>query len=405
MEFESERKGYNVGDVRAFLAQLAKQFEELEAQKNESEKNMLVLADKIEEYRSKDDRISAAMISTQKVCDGLIRDAKEEAEKIIRTATAEAKRMRAEAVNESNQMLADASMNAEGIRALLESKRQEYALLQEKTRQFKSDILDIYNTHLDLLSLLDTDDPDPGLGEDFDISYPVYGEPEDAAPAAPAEAPAPEAPAAEIAAPTAAEAPAEPAYTGEYNDITSDGFKTVEIPAYSNTSEFDFTDSFTIPEVDNTEPEEEKHSELDDIFASMGAGLADGFTLPQDDPNIDYSNFERLDEVMAQDDFAKFDLDEPVSPAPAEPAPQPVQPAAPAAPVTPEPAPVQEADPGATGEVEWTSEIPAANDQPKKKTRRRKFPSVNEINAQNEQNGKTSRFGKLDFGSDFSFDL
>ena len=106
-QFELNRKGYNVEDVRAFLNQVAYQFEKLEKEKAELEQNMLVLADKLDEYRREEEKLSAALFNAQKISENIVDEATQKATIIVGDAQIVAENI----VNDANAT-AEAAVSA-----------------------------------------------------------------------------------------------------------------------------------------------------------------------------------------------------------------------------------------------------------------------------------------------------
>ena len=107
IEFETQRKGYNVEDVRAFLTQIAAQIDQLNSEKSEYEQNLLVLADKIEEYRKDEDSLRLALLNAQKLSESIQQEARQKAEVILRDATIKSEDMVSEATEKSETMVSE----------------------------------------------------------------------------------------------------------------------------------------------------------------------------------------------------------------------------------------------------------------------------------------------------------
>ena len=140
-EFERVSKGYKVEDVDGFLARLADQIEHLMIDKNESDQKLMMLAEKVEQYRRDEDALRSALISAERMKESIL----------------------AEATQQKDIMLRDAQQKAEKIVYEAESKidREEVTLnaLKQQVAAFKSEVLSIYKSHLEILSDL-PDNPD-----------------------------------------------------------------------------------------------------------------------------------------------------------------------------------------------------------------------------------------------------
>ena len=182
IEFETQKRGYNIDDVRAFLGQIAQQIDQLNAEKTENEQNLLVLADKIEEYRKDEDSLRLALLNAQKLSASIQQEAKQKAEVMVRDATIKSEDMISEATAQSENMIREATEKAEALIAeavgKVENEKAVFAQLKEEVAKFKAEILSLYKSHLDVLSLLKV-----SAEEDEPLDYPEV-ETEEAAPVA-----------------------------------------------------------------------------------------------------------------------------------------------------------------------------------------------------------------------------
>ena len=168
--FEKSMRGYRCDDVDDYLKQVAESMEELSAKNDDLQKKLVVLAQRIDQYRAEEDTLRTTMINAQRLGENVIREAKQKAAEIIRAAN-----MKAE----------DREQRA---RDDVELAKQEIVTLKSEADSFKRSLMEMYRKHINLISKL-----------------PEYRKPEEEEPA-PAE---PDKPAAE----PIQSAPAEPAYT------------------------------------------------------------------------------------------------------------------------------------------------------------------------------------------------
>ena len=168
--FEKSMRGYRCDDVDDYLKQVAESMEELSAKNDDLQKKLVVLAQRIDQYRAEEDTLRTTMINAQRLGENVIREAKQKAAEIIRVAN-----MKAE----------DREQRA---RDDVELAKQEIVTLKSEADSFKRSLMEMYRKHINLISKL-----------------PEYRKPEEEEPA-PAE---PDKPAAE----PVQSAPAEPAYT------------------------------------------------------------------------------------------------------------------------------------------------------------------------------------------------
>lgn len=125
------------------IAELTAEKESFRREKSEMEQQMMLLADKVEEYREDEDKIRATLLGAQKMSDTILREAKQKADIMLRDASIKAERM---------QEASQAKIDRE--KSVLERLKQEVA-------KFKNDMLAIYKRHLDVLSTI----PDYDLPE------------------------------------------------------------------------------------------------------------------------------------------------------------------------------------------------------------------------------------------------
>ena len=171
--FETVRRGYSIEDVDAFLKKVASEFDafqtesvtmlqekdqELEAvkrEKKELENKMLVIADKLEEYRSKENMIQNAFLSAEKMKEEKLGEARQTSEILIRDA----------------QQKAEKILESANNRVVTEE--QNFLRMQQEVAKFKNKVLDIYKSHLAVLNSLPSD-----IEEEEKVSAPVVEEPE-----------------------------------------------------------------------------------------------------------------------------------------------------------------------------------------------------------------------------------
>lgn len=186
--FDKAMRGYRCDDVDDYLKQVAESMDALAAQNDDLQKKLVVLAQRIDQYRAEEDTLRTTMINAQRLGDNVIREAKQKAAEIIRAANIKAE--------DREQRVRDDVALAQ----------QEIVTLKSEADSFKRSLLEMYRKHINLISKL-----------------PEYKKPQEepAAPAeptpAPAAEPAPVEPAPAYTAP-AAEPPAavEPAQQAPY---------------------------------------------------------------------------------------------------------------------------------------------------------------------------------------------
>ncbi len=135
-KFEKSAFGYKQEEVDNFLAEIIESYERAYAEKEAAEEKLLVLAEKLEEYRSNEDSLKTVLMGAQKLGDNIVRDSKAKAEVIL-----------AEAENQVKQVFSESE-------AKIIKERETLATLQNETAEFKKRLLAMYRQHLELISLM-----------------------------------------------------------------------------------------------------------------------------------------------------------------------------------------------------------------------------------------------------------
>lgn len=133
-------RGYKVEEVENFLRQVANDFAAILDEKQDIEQKLIVLADKLEEYKRDEESMRSALIGAQKLGDSVIRDAKSKASAIIDDAGGRA------------QLLLD------NARKTIEREQIAYVRMQREVAAFKSKLQHLYKQHLEMISAFPADD-------------------------------------------------------------------------------------------------------------------------------------------------------------------------------------------------------------------------------------------------------
>ena len=140
-QFERIRgRGYRPEEVDLFLSQVAGDVDRLLAEKRDLEQKLMVLADKLEEYKQDEDSLRSALIGAQKLGDSVVREAKAKAQQIEEDANARA------------------SLIVENAKKEIERQQQGYVRLQREVATFKAKLQLLYKQHLELISSIPADD-------------------------------------------------------------------------------------------------------------------------------------------------------------------------------------------------------------------------------------------------------
>lgn len=135
-KFEKSAFGYKPEEVDNFLLEILDSYEKAFAEKEAAEEKLLVLAEKLEEYRSNEDSLKTVLMGAQKLGDNIVRDSKAKAEVII-----------SEAENQVKQVFAESE-------AKIVKEKETLVTLQKETAEFKKRLLAMYRQHLELISLM-----------------------------------------------------------------------------------------------------------------------------------------------------------------------------------------------------------------------------------------------------------
>ena len=135
-KFEKGAFGYKPEEVDAFLAEIIGAYNEMYQEKCAAEEKMLVLAEKLEEYRANEDSLKTVLLGAQKLGENIVRDSKAKAEVII-----------ADAENQVKQVFSESESK-------IIKEKETLAILQKETAEFKKQLLAMYRQHLELISLM-----------------------------------------------------------------------------------------------------------------------------------------------------------------------------------------------------------------------------------------------------------
>lgn len=140
--FDKGMSGYRVEEVNAYLTEVANYLEDVLDEKAELEQKLLLLAEKVEEYREDEDSLRAALIGAQKLGDSVVREAKRKAEVIL-----------ADASQKADEMVAQ-------IRENVERETDALNKMQAEVARFKGQILSLYKQHIELINTIPYDERD-----------------------------------------------------------------------------------------------------------------------------------------------------------------------------------------------------------------------------------------------------
>ena len=135
-KFEKAAFGYKPEEVDAFISEIIYSYDVMYQEKTAAEEKMLVLAEKLEEYRSNEDSLKTVLLGAQKLGENIVRDSKAKAEVIL-----------ADAENQVKQVFAESESK-------IIKEKETLVTLQKETADFKKQLLAMYRQHLELISLM-----------------------------------------------------------------------------------------------------------------------------------------------------------------------------------------------------------------------------------------------------------
>lgn len=276
--------GYKTDDVDEFLREVSGEYSQLQKDKNELERKLEVLADKIREYRDDEDALKDALLLAQKQGNQIIseskaaaeklsketkeavekqlREAQDKANKITTDADEYSKRITKETNERADKMIKEARAKADEIDQMMKKQTEIQQNILQKTRkeadEYRNRLLTAYKSHMDLIAKL------PEMCEnEYVKTVSVEVEKREAekakAAAAAKQAPKPEekpAPAAEK--PAAEKKPAEPA---EKEPVPA-GAAPEEEPFKSMPQEAGKTDEYDLPFFSSSSEKKSRHTDL-----------------------------------------------------------------------------------------------------------------------------------------------
>jgi len=172
--------GYKTDDVDEFLREISGEFAQLQKEKNELERKLEVLADKIREYRDDEDALKDALLMAQKQGNQIISESKnaadklqketdeavakqlkeatEKTEKMMKDADDYAKRITKESNERADKLVKDARAKAEEIHTLMQRQTELQQTVLQRTRkeadEYRNRIISAYKAQIELITKL-----------------------------------------------------------------------------------------------------------------------------------------------------------------------------------------------------------------------------------------------------------
>ncbi|MBQ2971879.1 MAG: DivIVA domain-containing protein [Ruminococcus sp.] len=146
--------GYRPDDVDEFIDDVVATFEQMKAEKADLLRKMDILATKIEQYRTEEETVRNALLSSQKVSDQALKEAKDKATYIIKAAE-----------KKSRKILTEAEMATE-------REKDKYEAVLAETAKLRKEMIAMYKKHLSLLDEFPTEEYVKEKRDELDEKYP-----------------------------------------------------------------------------------------------------------------------------------------------------------------------------------------------------------------------------------------
>jgi len=161
VQFEKNLRGYRTEDVDRFLDKIEEQLQQDDAQAEQLRKQIADLTTEnqrlhreLQSYEADGEMLKSALINAQRMGENVIREANQKAEEIIHRANLRGD----DIIRDANELLQKASDRADEIESEANDKRlaeeREYDRVRLEVTRFKSDVLNLYRSHVESLSRL-----------------------------------------------------------------------------------------------------------------------------------------------------------------------------------------------------------------------------------------------------------
>jgi len=161
VQFDKGFRGYRTEDVDHFLDRIEEQLKQDTAQENALQKQIADLKaenerlqKELSEYESEGDMLKSAIINAQRIGENVIREANQKSEDIVHRANLRGD----DIIRDANELLQRANDRADEIMTEATEKKQaeerEFERIRLEVTRFKSDVLNLYRSHVESLSRL-----------------------------------------------------------------------------------------------------------------------------------------------------------------------------------------------------------------------------------------------------------
>ncbi len=145
--FEKAAWGYRPEDIDEFLAQLEATFQEIDNEREDNNRKIQILADKVREYMKDEEALKDALLGAQKQGHQVIAEANEKAAQILDKAKEEAAVLLDEATRQHEIAM-------EKNRAEIAKEQEALAQARKMVADFKRSLFDMYKGHLEMISAM-----------------------------------------------------------------------------------------------------------------------------------------------------------------------------------------------------------------------------------------------------------
>ncbi len=156
--FEKAAWGYRPEDIDEFLGQLEATFQEIDNEREESNRKIQILADKVREYMKDEEALKDALLGAQKQGHQVVAEANEKAAQILEKAKEEAAVLIDEATRQHEIAM-------EKNRAEIAKEQEALVQARKMVADFKRSLFDMYKSHLEMISAMpeadESQDPTP----------------------------------------------------------------------------------------------------------------------------------------------------------------------------------------------------------------------------------------------------
>lgn len=135
-KFEKAALGYKPESVDSFLFEISEAYSAVVEENKQLQKKIQVLAEKVQEYRDQEDSLRDTLLTAQRLGDSLLKESKTKADIIIKDATTKAEKI------------------VENAQKKLEGEQLALTRIQREVAGFKTRLMSLYKTHIELISAL-----------------------------------------------------------------------------------------------------------------------------------------------------------------------------------------------------------------------------------------------------------